>query len=60
MGRKGACRRNQEMLTCSVMSDVFTGVMAMSSACGSVLAFSHRWHNRCQQGNVACAVLHAN
>lgn len=39
MGGNNTARRNQETLTHSVMSDVCTGVMEMSSACGSVLDF---------------------
>lgn len=40
MGGNDTARRKQETLPHSVMSDVQTGVMETSSACGSVLDFS--------------------
>ena len=45
IGLDGRKPWEQEMLTHSVMSDVCTGVIEMSSGGGSVLDLSPHWHN---------------
>lgn len=55
MGGNNTARRNQETLTHTVKSDVFTGVMETPRGCASVFDFSPRWHWHLPWGNVVWA-----